>query len=138
MRNYSLAGLAYLAPAMPPSSDVLPTKFPQLIDELIVRPASRAKIVRPVETSDPLVEAQYMVGPQGAVVVLINWQEKPVDKLIVRFPGVPVKSVQSLRAAGYFKGALHEQPKGKLTVQTADGVPQVEMDFGVTDYLLVD
>lgn len=49
-----------------------------------------------------------------------------------------MKTVQSLRAAGYFKGHLHEQPTDKLPVQVVDGVPQVELRLEVTDYLLVD
>jgi hypothetical protein len=134
----ALAGLAYLTPAMPPSSQVLPTEFPAALRALIALPAQQARVTSPVTTNKPLVEAQYLTGPNGDIVVLTNWTEQAVDKLIVRFPGVPVKTVQSLRAAGYFKGHLHEQDKGKLPVQVVDGVPQVEMRLEVTDYLLVD
>jgi hypothetical protein len=133
-----LFGLAYLTPAMPPSSQVLPTAFPAELRSVITQPVIAARITPPVSTSEPLVEAQYLTGPNGAIVVLTNWTEQPIDRLVVRFPGVPVKTVQSLRAAGYFKGHLHEQEKGKLPVQVVDGVPQVEMRLEVTDYLLVD
>lgn len=134
----ALVGLAYLTPALPPNTQVLPTGFPAALRALITLPAQQARIVPPVVTNHPLVEAQYLTGPNGAIVTLINWTEKPIDKLIVRFPGVPVKTVQSLRAAGYFKGHLHEQPTDKLPVQVVDGVPQVELRLEVTDYLLVD
>ena len=46
----------------------------------------------PVTASDPLVEAQYMVGENGAIVVLVNWRPRAIDKLIVRFPGDPESS----------------------------------------------
>jgi len=134
----ALAGLAYLTPAMPPSSDVLPTEFPPVLRALIAMPAQQARVTPPVTTNKALVEAQYMTGPNGDVVILTNWTEKPIDNLIVRFPGMPVKSVQSLRAAGYFKGSLDDQANGKLDVQVVDGVPQVEMRLEVTDYLLID
>ena len=134
----ALVGLAYLAPAMPPSSDVLPTAFPAKLRNLILLPVADAKVVSPVTTSEPLVEAQYLTGTNGDLVTLTNWRENPVEKLIVRFPGRPVKSVRSLRAAGYFKGALHEQSTGLLPVQTVDGVSQVELTLAVTDVLLVD
>ena len=135
----ALAGLAYVTPAVPPSSDVLPRGFPANVRQLITLPVVQAKIVPPVMTSDPLVEAQYLVGSNGTIVTLTNWHEKPVEKLLVRFPDrSQVKSVQSLRAAGYFKGFLHEQPGGKLPVRVVRGVPQVELTLEVTDYLLVD
>ncbi|MHB9106307.1 MAG: beta-galactosidase trimerization domain-containing protein [Armatimonadota bacterium] len=134
----ALAGLAYLTPAMTPSSDVLPTEFPAALRALIALPVAQARVTVPVTTNHPLVEAQYLTGPNGAVVTLTNWTAQPIDKLIVRFPGVPVKVVQSLRVAGYFKGHLHEQAAGKLPVQVVDGVPQVELRLEVTDYLLVD
>jgi len=134
----ALAGLAYLTPAMPPSSDVLPTNFPAALRALITLPIQQARVTPPVATSNSLVEAQYMTGPKGAIVTLDNWTEKPIDRLIVRFPGVPVKSVQSLRAAGYFTGSLDEQAKGMLPITVVDGVPQVEMRLEVTDYLIVN
>jgi len=134
----ALAGLAYLTPAMPPSSQVLPTEFPAALRALITLPVQQARVIPPVATNNPLVEAQFMTGPQGDIVLLINWTEEPIDKLIVRFPGVPVKTVQSLRAAGYFKGSLDAQDSGKLPVQVVDGVPQVELRLEVTDDLLVN
>jgi len=57
---------------------------------------------------------------------------------MVCFPGVPVQKVQSLRAAGYFKGALGDQKTGVLPVQVVDGVPQVTLRLELTDYLYID
>jgi hypothetical protein len=135
----TLPGLAYLKPAVTKSSDALPQQFPAALRKLITVPAVQAKVMPPVTTSDPLVEAQYLAGRNGTVVILTNWRPSPIDRLTVRFSGsVKVKAVQSLRAAGYFKGALHEQPKGKLPLYAMEGVPQVELTLDVTDYLLID
>ena len=135
----ALAGIAYLTPAAPPSSDVLPTGFPEDRRELIAAPMRWAGIVPPVRTSDPLVEAQYMVGENGAIVTLTNWRQDPIDELVVTFPGKPdVKSVRSLRAADYFKGHLHEQHRGDLELRVVNGTPQVTTRIDVIDFLLVD
>ncbi len=135
----ALAGLAYLTPAVTSSSDILPTNFSSDIRALIALPAIQAKVTPVAAASDPLVETQYMVGPTGSLVILTNWREKPIEKLIVRFPGLThVQSVQSLRAAGHFRGHLHEQSRGRLPVQVVNGVRQVELRLEVTDFLLVD
>jgi len=134
----ALTGLAYITPAMADIVDGLPNEFPASLRALITLPAVQAKITPPVTTSNPLVEAQYLTGPNGAIITLTNWNRQPVDKLILRFPGLPVQRVQSLRAAGYFKGNLHDQQAGKLPVQVVDGVPQVELRLELTDYLLVE
>jgi hypothetical protein len=135
----ALAGVAYVAPAMPPSSDVLPTGFPEDRRQLITAPLRWARIASPVTSSDPLVEAQYMDGPNGAIVVLINWREKPLDDLTVSFPGTPqIRSVRSLQAAGYFRGHLHEQQGGSLAIETTRGTSQVRTRLEVIDFLLVN
>jgi len=134
----ALLGLAYLAPAMPPSSAVLPTDFPATLRAMIAMPAVQAGVVKPVETDHPLVEAQYLTGPNGALVVLTNWTDAPIDTLTLRFPGVRVQQVRSLRAAGDFTGHFGDQQKGQLPIQVVDGVPQVELRLELTDYLYLD
>ena len=135
----ALAGIAYLRPAITPSSQILPTEFPENLRNLITVPARWANVVPRVKASDPLVEAQYMVGENGACVVLTNWRQEPVDELILEFPGKPdIKSVRSLRGAGYFKGHLSEQERGLLEVETIDHVPRVKMRLEVIDVLLID
>jgi len=134
-----LAGIAYLTPAMLPSSQVLPTEFPEDLRRLITAPVRWANVLPPVKTSDPLVEAQYMVSENGACVVLTNWRQEPVEELIVEFPGKPdTRLVRSLRAVGYFKGQLHEQERGVLELDITNDVPQVKMRLEVLDVLLVD
>lgn len=124
---------------MTESSDILPTAFPDDVRRLITLPARWAEVVSPVATSDPLVEAQYMVGGNGAIVTLTNWRPEPGEELIVRFPGKrEIQRVQSLRAAGYFQGPLHQQETGQLDLAVVDGVPQVKTRLAVLDFLLVD
>ena len=135
----ALAGIAYLAPAMPPSSDVLPTDFLQDRRDLIAAPLRWAEVVPPVRTSDPLVEAQYLEGDNGAVVTLTNWRQAPVDQLVIQFPGRPeLRSVRSLRAAGHFKGHLHEKDRGHIEVHIVNGAPRVTLRLEVIDFLLLD
>jgi hypothetical protein len=135
----ALAGIAYVTPAMPPNSQVLPTEFPEDVRAFIATPVAVAGVVPPVEASDPLVEAQYMAGENGAIVVLTNWRKDPVQDLVVSFPGKPdVRSVRSYGAAGYFRGHLHEQQRGELPVELVNGVPQVKLRLEVVDFLLVD
>jgi hypothetical protein len=134
----ALAGLAYLTPAMPPNSDVLPSAFPAELRRWIQAPVAAAGIVPYAAAAHPLAETQYLTGSAGALVILINWTAEPIEKLVVRFPGVPVRRVQSLRSAGHFKGHLHEQSTGTLPVRVVDGVPQVELRLAVTDFLLLD
>jgi hypothetical protein len=134
-----LAGIAYLQPAMTASAQILPTAFPAQVRQLIASAAHSAPVSRPVIASDPLVETQYFTGPQGDMVVLINWHDVPVKDLVLRFPGRDdLGSVRSLRQAGYFRGHLHAQERGRLQVSSPDGIGQVKLDLGVSDYLLLD
>ncbi len=134
-----LAGIAYLKPAITESSQILPTDFPESIRRFLSVPAIWAGVVSPVQTSNPLVEAQYFSGPEGDIVVLINWCDEPIENLVVRFPGkTQVQCVRSLRKAGYFRGHLHEQKAGTLEIRHRNSVPEVELDLGISDYLLVD
>ena len=80
-----------------------------------------------------------MSGPKGDVVVLINWQDKPIDDLVVRFPDKrKIQSVRSLREAGLFKGHLHEQKGGALRIRRDRGGAEVRLRLGISDYLLVN
>ena len=134
-----LAGMAYLTPAMTASSQILPTAFDERIRDSLAGVPSLARVVRPVETSDPLVEAQYFTGPNGDIVVLINWRDEPVEDLVVRFPGRPdIKAVRSLRQAGYFQGHLHEQERGEIEVTAPLGTREIRLKLDVSDYLLIN
>jgi hypothetical protein len=140
-----LAGLAYVRPAQTTSSQILPTAFPADIRYFITAPVRLAGVIPPVQTSEPLVEAQLMEGPsgrKGAIersLVLINWRDQPVQDVVLRFPGLKnLKRVRSLRAAGPFKGQLQDQQGGLLKVTREQGVPTVHLRLETTDYLLLD
>ncbi len=135
----ALAGLAYLAPACTASSAILPEAFPAALRDFVTAPARQAGVVPPAAASDPLVETQYLTGDSGALVILINWNAKPVEKLIVRFPGARgIARVRSLRTAGFFRGHLDEADRGALSVERIEGIPQVQLRLEVTDILFVD
>ena len=135
-----LAGMAYLKPAMTDSSQILPTDFPADIREFLATPVRWAKIVPPVQSSDPLVETQYFSGAEGDIVVLINWHNKPIENITIRFPNRknPIQSIRSLRKAGYFKGHLHEQKQGSLELIDQERIPAIKLNLDISDYLLVD
>jgi len=135
----ALAGIAYLKPAITGSPQILPTDFSENIRRFLIVPVIWAHVVSPVQTSNPLVEAQYFNGPEGDIVVLINWSDETIRNLVVRFPGkTQIRCVRSLRKAGYFKGHLHEQKTGTLEIRHPNSVPEVELDLGISDYLLLD
>jgi hypothetical protein len=135
----ALAGLAYLAPAATESSQVLPTAFPEALRQVLAAPARLAGAAQPVTASNPLVETQWMQGPDGTVITLINWGPVPIMDLTLRFdPALKVEKVRSLRAAGVFKGALEEQNRGGLEVKTVDGATQVQLRLELSDYLFIN
>ena len=134
-----LAGIAYIKPAMTPSAPTLPGDFSSEARSFITTVARWARIAQPVQASDPLVETQYFSGPNGDIVLLINWRDKPIENLLLRFADKPeIQSVRSLRRAGYFTGHLHEQEKGALEIRRNNGAPAVQLDLAISDYLLVD
>jgi hypothetical protein len=135
----ALAGLAYLQPAMIESAHVLPTEFPADLRNFIAAPVRWAQLAPPVVASDPLVETQFMTGPDGTIVALINWRDEPIENLVLRFGNqTEIKSVQSLSQAGVFTGDLETQEHGTLNVTTDNGVSQVTLRLAVTDYLLIN
>ena len=135
----TLAGLAYLAPEATESAQVLPTGFSQPLRQVLAAPARVAGAARPAVALNPLVETQWMQGPDGVVVALINWGPVPIPDLTLTFdPALKVEKVRSLRAAGFFRGLLDEQARGALAVKSVNGMPQVQLRLEVSDYLLIN
>ncbi len=131
-----LAGIAYWQPAI---GKMLPEDFPGEIRSFLSTPLRRAEVRRHMHTSQPLVEAQYMTGPHGDIVSLINWSNAPIEELVVTFPGREnIRRVRSLRAAGHFKGDLHDHDRGLLEVTVEETSAQVKLRLAVNDYLLVN
>jgi len=134
-----LAGIAYITPAFTDSSDVLPVDFPADRRGFATVAPQLAGVTPPVKTSHALVEAQYMEGENGAVVILTNWNPEPIEELTVSFPGLAdVKRVRSLRATGYFKGAFGGQDAGRLELSPTEGSPGVTLPLSMTDFLFID
>jgi len=98
-----LPGLSYFRPAIPrapfdrnsrPDSlpHFVPTAFDANVSALVASPLRG--LIRPVTTSDPLVEASVIESAGGKVIVLDNWRGKPIKDLrvTINFP-VPTTSV---------------------------------------------
>jgi hypothetical protein len=135
----ALAGIAYITPAFTEDSDTLPTDFPADRRAWVAAVPQLAGITQPVVTSHPLVEAQYMHGENGALLILTNWSPEPLEELQVSFPGLrDVSRVQSLRSAGYFTGALSEQDAGVLALTKTRGGPSVSLSLARVDFLYIN
>jgi hypothetical protein len=120
-----LPGLAYLQPAMARRQG-LPEAFPKPLRHLITAPAEAAGVARPVVTSDPLVEATLQEGPQGPVVTLISFRNRPLSSLTVRVPGLPkARRATSLR-------------HGNRPISRGPAGPTVKLPLDQGDFLLVD
>lgn len=121
----ALPGLAYLKPAMVDRKG-LPESFPADLRSLIVLPTQWAGVKRQVVTSEPLVDATLMEGPNGAIVTLTNFRNDPIKELEVRLPALPdARRVVSVR-------------NGELKVSRPDGIPTVSLPLEFGDFLLVE
>ncbi|MHB0938650.1 MAG: beta-galactosidase trimerization domain-containing protein, partial [Armatimonadota bacterium] len=103
-----LPGLSYFRPAIPrqpfdrnsrPDSlpHFVPTSFDANVSALIGAPLR--DVVRPVTTSDPLVEASVVQSPAGTVIVLDNWRGKPINGLQVTI-NFPLPATSAALATG--------------------------------------
>jgi len=130
-----LPGLSYFQPAIPRrpvdrgSSDssmdhFIPTKFDPAVGALIGTAA--AGVVRPVECSDPLVEANVIEARSGLAIVLTNWSAAPNLK------GLRVKvNIPTRRKAALASGVPVK------TEQDADGKPVYVVDLNLADVLIL-
>ena len=75
-----------------------PATYPEGERDLLLLPVREAKVVAPVALSHPLVEAFYLVGPEGAVVTLANYGLRPIESLRVTIrTGRAVRKLESVR-----------------------------------------
>ncbi len=109
-------GLSYVH-----SRDIFPGGFPEEIRRLIIYPTVVGGVRPPVRVSAPMVETPVLLSPAGAAVVLLNWRDKPVQRLAltVQLP-FAVSKVRSV-----MHGAIPFQRQGNsvicvLPVDTAD------------------
>lgn len=116
-----LPGLAYLKsglPLMPPdrgatersSAHFLPTGMDSKLRRALVDDFLPVDFFRPVECSEPLVEATIIdtATPPRLAVPLMNYTGKPISQLTIRVRGVPkaasVRSVEQGRLRPRFEG----------------------------------
>lgn len=76
-----------------------PWEYPDAERDFLLEAVREAGVVRPVEVSQPLVEAFLLTGEQGAVVTLANWGLRPIEELTVTIrPGRQVARLESVRS----------------------------------------
>jgi len=101
-------GLSYFKPAIPKRpmavssrddamNHFIPSDFDSRAGTLVGLPLQ--DLLRPVRTSNPLVEATVIEADTGMVVTLTNWSQKPVKGLRVTL-NIPVPAGQASLASG--------------------------------------
>ncbi len=124
-----LPGLAYVLPALVMTEQgypyVMPENYPMDRRQSIVSLLSPFKPVRPVTTSDYLVEATVQDGKYGSVVTLVSFRNKParVTVSLKAFPNA--KKIVSTRL-------------GALTIFKYNGISSVTLNVDAGDILTVD
>jgi hypothetical protein len=129
----TLPGIAYLKsgiPVRPMDRDgfahFLPTEFSPEIRALIGLPLQLAGVTKPVECSEPLVDASLLESARGIIIPLANFTGQPIRRLRV-----------TLRDVGAPR-RIYTTERGDLRPQmTADGLV-VEFPIGLTDFLVLE
>ena len=100
-----------------------PTAYAGPLRDFIVQPALAAGVRRPVELSEPVVEATFMESPRGWVVPLANYRGEPIGTLTVTLrPERPI-------------GAVHSSRLGDLAVERDGDAVRVHIPLESTDML---
>jgi len=122
----AMPGLAYLRPAMR-DEGALPVHYSRAVRELLTAPLRMAGCTPYVRASEPLVEATLMESAtHGAIVPLVSFAPKPIERLRVGFPGLDSpKSCRSIR-------------HGKLDIHGAGRECYVELPLEIADFLVID
>ncbi len=128
----TLPGLAYAKPAIPVLPfdrnefvHFLPVAYPDQVRALLSMPLHRAKVVKRVECSHPLVEGDLLESAQGQVISLANFSGKPIKPLTIRIrPATTFVKVWSVR-------------HGDLQARRSPEGLEVTMPLEVTDFLIV-
>jgi hypothetical protein len=129
----TLPGMAYLKSAIPVRpmdrgafAHFLPTAFSAEVRSLFDLPLRLAKLTKPVECSEPLVDASIVESDKGIVIPLANFTGKPIKHLRV-----------TLRDVGEPR-RIRTTQQGELKARRgADGLV-VEFPIGLTDFLVLE
>lgn len=100
------------------------TIFPAAARHLITFPCYQDQVVKPVQVSDPVVEADLLASRKGAALVLANYTRKPIAGLRCSVALHGIRSVYSVE-------------QGKLTYQRRGGRMNFSVPLNVADIILL-
>ncbi|MBI2300421.1 MAG: hypothetical protein HYU66_16015, partial [Armatimonadetes bacterium] len=97
LRFCFMPGLGYVKSANPPATSVITGYHPELLP-LLTAALTVAKVARPVDVSEPLVEARRLTGAKADALVLVNWSGKELPGVTVTVRGAAaMKTAASTR-----------------------------------------
>ncbi|MDP7009890.1 MAG: beta-galactosidase trimerization domain-containing protein, partial [Verrucomicrobiota bacterium] len=125
-----LPGLTYFAPGTPKvpvdrgttaqaSAHFIPIRFDAATAKLLQ--FANVTAANPVKCSEPLVEANIIDSPKGSVVILANWNSRPIKELEIQLPADLTKKKLSVASGASY------QKNGNV----------VRMDLKVADALIL-
>jgi len=124
-----MPGLAYVRPALVMTEHgypyIMPEDYPADRRKSILSLFSPFKPVRPVTTSDYLVEATVQDGKYGSVVTLVSFRNKPKKVTVTLNAFSKAKKIVSTHS-------------GALTIFKNNGIPAVTLNVDVGDILIID
>ena len=129
----TLPGIAYLKSAIPVRpmdrgdfAHFLPTAFSPQIRALFDLPLRLARVTKPVECSEPLVDAGLVESDRGIVIPLANFTGKPIKRLRI-----------TLRDVGAPR-RIYTTERGDLRPRRSGDALVVEFPMGLTDFLVIE
>lgn len=124
--NQGIPGVADVKEADPAKKSANPWQYPAAVREAIIASARAAKVQPPVVCSVPLVDAPYLLAPQGVLVPLANYTLQPIAKMTLEIAvAKPVQEVRSVHA-----GVLPFEKVGANKIR-------VSLPLDCTDFLTV-
>lgn len=107
----------------------LPEGYSAAVRALIIDPLKGIDGLRPVETDMPLIETPFLISDAGIAVTLLNWTNKPIEKLTVtiRTPYAKAKAESVTHGAlALEKGAARGEFVVTIPLDAADIITVVK------------